>query len=360
MSKESKEDANAVAAAAATAAVEAEPAPVVWEDGMPKTVGFEHHFFRKIEDLYFRISEQTGEPVAVVKLGSNEVALTFRGLKREFKIVDDSPDGRMLGVVAQGLEYVKGLRPGDPVPRELVTREASWEPQERHFVIAHQRLTLQLVSWLSGDEHVLTNPEELMQVAEDPLTKKKVSEAFSEAAEKLGIGRENREQVIGYIEGLSRELAYIECLRDQVNRVRSMGDKIQGLRKIYGHERSVLEVADPVARLAQHALRRFEETVAQVDAQTGEIMGLLRNLEAHTTYIRDIRDHLHHHLMAWDEILEVWDAVKVKMSPDKPDLLRDVYRFLAPRYMQVNDWVLMTKLQQSDADGKKKLKSMVW
>lgn len=310
----------------------------------PTTVDFNHAFFQKLDGLYFRLSDQTSEPVAMVKLGDTEVALTFRGVKKELKLEDDDPDSKMLDLVAEGLAFVKGLRPGDRLPRELITREASWEPNDRHRLIAHQRLTIQLVTWLSGDEHVITNPDELQQVADDPGTRKKVLNAFDEAAEKLGLGRERKHEVVEYLEKLTIELSYIECLRDTLGSVKSMSDKIQGLRKLYGHERSVLEIADPVARLMIIAVKDLEVLFMQVDAQTCEIMGLLRNIDQHISYIRMVRDELHRKLMAWDEILEQWRLVKVQMSPEKPDLLRETYHFLAPRYMQVNEWVLVTKL----------------
>lgn len=327
-----------------------QPAPP--RENLPSSIAFQHSFFQKLDSLFFRLSEQTGEPVAVVKLGDAEVALTFRGIKKELKLADDDPDAQLLDLVAEGLAYVKGLRPGDALPRELVTREASWEPSDRHRLIAHQRLTIQLVSWLSGDEHVITNPEELQQVADDPVTRKKVLNAFDEAAEKLGLGRENKHQVVGYLEKLTIELSYIECLRDTFQAIRNMSDKIQGLRKLYGHERSVLEIADPVARLMVIALKDLEALFMQVDAQTCEIMGLLRNIDQHVSYIRMVRDALHGKMMAWDQMLDRWHLVKVQATIDKPDLLRDTYHFLAPRYMQVNEWVLVTKLQDpKEADG---------
>lgn len=318
--------------------------PVAPRADLPTKIEFRHVFFQKLDGLFFRLSEQTGEPIAVVKLGETEVALTLRGIKKELKLEDDDPDAMMLDVVSNGLDYVKGLRPGDPMPRELVTREASWVPSDRHRLIAHQRLTIQLVSWLSGDEHVITNPDELQQVADDPVTRKKVLNAFDEAAEKLGLGRARKHEVVEFLEKLTIELSFIECLRDTFNDIKIMAETIQGLRKLYGHERSVLEIADPVARLMVLAIKDIEALFLQVDAQTCEIMGLLRNIDQHVSYIRMVRDEVHKKMMAWDVLLGRWRGIRVEFSSGHPDLLRDTYHFLAPRYMQVNEWVLVTKL----------------
>lgn len=320
--------------------------------GVPTIVAFEHPAFGKLENLHFRLSEATGEPVAMVSLGANEAALSLRGLRREFAIVDDSRDGRMLDLVARALFYVKGLRPGDALPKEIVTREASWQCSERHRVIAYQRLTMQLVSWLYGEEHLITDPDALAQVADDPQTKKRVNQAFDEVAERLGLDHDRRHEIVGHIQALSQELAYIEALRDQFLHLKAMERKIQGLRKLYGHERSVLEVADPVARLARLAVADFQAMFDEVDAQTGEIIGALKNIDAHFNYIRAKRDDLHRRLMAWDELLREWRDAKLEVAPDKPDLLRKTYRFLAPRFMQVDEWVLMTRPQPHGGGGR--------
>ena len=93
-------------------------------------VHFEHKFCGSFEDLYFRLTDQTA-------------------------------DGQVLSKVAEGLQFVRGLRVGDPLPKEILTREASWEPSERHLRIARQRLTMQLVTWLAGNEHIFTSSEKL-------------------------------------------------------------------------------------------------------------------------------------------------------------------------------------------------------
>lgn len=308
----------------------------------PKTVQFEHAFFKRMEDIFFRFDERSGEAVAVVTLGDEHLVLPFAGLRREFKL-DDGPDGRMLTLLAKGLKYVKGLRIGDPLPPEITTRRASWTPEPRHHQIAYHRLSMQLLGWLSGDEHIITNPEELLQVAGDPSFKRKVNEAFAEAAEHLGLGRGNREKVIEYISALSDELAYIEAMRDQFHLLRQMEGKIQLLRRLYGAQRSVLETADPVARLIERAVAEFAALFEQADAQTGEIMAALKNIDAQKVYIQDMRDEIHVRLLPWEDLLEEWHRLPGKRSEWAEELLGRTYRFLAPRYMPVDEWAMMTK-----------------
>lgn len=311
-------------------------------------VAFEHSFFAKIEGAYFQTSEQTSEPVLMVKMAKNYVSLPFKGIRREFNIAEGSADGKMLEMIAKSLKYVKGLQLGDPLPKEILTREASWELSPRHLKIAYQRVSVQLVNWMTGGQQIVTDPDELLQLADDPQIKKTVNLAFGEAAEKLGLGRDHKEEVVAHVETLAHELAYIEALRDHYRRIEQMEKKIQTLRRLYGREKSVLEIADQVARLGERALADFTTMFLETDAQTGEILSVLRNLNSQIAYIRDMRDEIHAKLMAWEEILTEWDKAEMKIGPDKPELLRRAYQFLAPRYMLVKEWVLMTKLNTSE------------
>lgn len=309
------------------------------DDGVIK---FDHKFFSSFEDLYFRLSD-TGEPVAVLKLASNDAVLTFDGIKREFMLAPEAPDFKMLDKVAEGLQFMRGLRPGDPLPKEVTTREASWEPQERHRMIAYQRLTMQLVTWLTGDEHIITSAEELMQIAEDPQVKKNVNIAFAEAAEELGLGRERREEVVHYLEMLAKELAYIEAERDILAEIKKIDEKLQGFRRIYSTDRGMNETVDQVARLSQRAIKVLQEYFDQVDAQTGEILAMLKNIDNQIGYIRSVRDELLRRLTAWEDFIPVWKTIFVVRSDENTNRIRDIYQFLAPRYMQVHEWTLITR-----------------
>lgn len=323
---------------------------------MGDKVQFEHKIFNSFEGAHFRRSSQDGEPVLVVDMGAGEVTMTLAGIQNEFKIADTSPDGQMLRLIGEALDFIKALKPGDPIPKEVLTGEPSWEVSDRHIEIAKQRLNMQLVTWLSGGETLITDPEALLQIAEDPKTKDKVNNAFTEAAQQLGFGGD-RQKVVGLIEMLGKELAHIEALRDMYARVIEIDKKIQTLRKLYAHERSVFDIADRVARLMKVAVDSFDDTFSQTDANTGEIMSVLKNIDAQVAYIRKARDLLYRQLMAWEEMFEMWPRVEPQRSPKIPDILRETYRFLAPRYMPVDEWKLYTKLSVNQDEAKS---TMTW
>jgi len=313
---------------------------------LPTTVALDHYFFHKVDDLYFRQDEATGQAIAVVRLGDESVSLPLSGIRREFSIPADSPDGVILGLLAKGLKYVKALRLGDPVPKEVLTGDASWEPMQKHRQIAYHRLAMQVLGWLSGDEHVITNPDELMQVAGDPTFRRQVNDAFGEAARSLGL--RNKEEVTELIQGLSTELAYIEALRDEFSAIQRLRHRLEALRKLYANEHSVLETVNAVIRLMVFALDELMAQFETVDAQTGEIMSALKNLDTVRTYLRQHRDELRVRLLAWEDILLKWRDHAIKVNRATEDLISETYRFLAPRYMPVDEWVMMTRLQDPD------------
>mgnify|MGYP003394036237 CR=1 FL=1 len=326
----------------------------------PAVVEFEHSVFRKLEGGHFRLSETGREPVFAFKHGELQATLPLDGIRREFGIAGESADGRMLDLVQESLTFVRLLRLGDPLPAEVCTGEASWDVQPHHREIAFQRITLQLVSWVSGNETVETDPEAIKRLADDPETKRKVNEAFGQAAQSLGLGRERREDVIGYIHQLVEEFAFIEALREKFRSVQMMQQKIQALRRMFGQERSVLEIADPVARLIEVAVKTFQDIFGDIDANTSEIIGVLRNLQTQTTYIRTTRDNLYRRLVVWDEMFAVWHPVRMERSEANANLLRKTYRFLAPRFMQVDEWVLRTQIGANKGANKRFKTEMSW
>lgn len=311
------------------------------ESGGDPVVAFEHAFFKAVPDGYFRISDHTGQPVFVVRLGEMDATLSLPGIRSEFHLAEDSPDAAMLDLVARGLKFVRALRIGDPVPKELLTGEASWEITARHRQIALHRITVQLVTWWSGAETPITDPERLLRIAEDPAMREQASQAIGKAAERLGA---DKSAIEGLVSELAGELAYVEALRERLGAVKAMQRKIDALRRRYGHERGMLEIADPVARLMSIAVKSFQEIFDHFDAQTAEIVGALKNVEAQKRFIQTARDDLYARLLAWDEILAAWSRVEIQKSEGHGAVLRKTYQFLAPRFMQGDEWVLASKL----------------
>jgi hypothetical protein len=325
----------------------------------PECCTLQHRVFTSFGAPLFRRSDADGAPVMVVRLGDKEAAISLRSLQREFAISDDSDDGRMLGLIAQSLDFISILRIGDHLPAEVLTGQASWEPEAVHLEIAKARLQWQLVAWLNsgtGADTPALDAEALLQVADDPARKAQVQQAFGKAADELGLPA--REGVIQLVEELAQELAYIEALRDRLlRRVKQMADKLNRMAQAYRGDGAHLETLTQVRRLTATALKQITARFDELDAQTGEVMSALRNVESQCVFIRSNRDWLYRTQRAWHSLLKDWDVAGIGFDEGILLLLNRSYQFLAPRFMPVTEWESLTQ------PGKRKkpdAREMVW
>jgi len=300
-----------------------------------------HRGFTMLGEPLFRRAEADPTPVMVVTLGERQVALPLRSLQREFGIADESPDGKMLAQIAAALEYVAALRLGDPLPREICSGEASWEPDATHLALANIRLRLQLVTWLNvgaAKDDPSLDPEALLKAADDPAVRKQVQEALDHAANALGLP--SQEAVVGLLEDLARELAFVEALRERLlHRVQLMARKIEHIARAWRGDSGQMETLTQVRRLTKTALTQIMRRFEELDAQTGEVMATLRNADRQRAFIRGHRDWLYRSQLAWQPILEDWDGAGVDINETTRTLLQRTYRFLAPRFMPVTEWI---------------------
>jgi hypothetical protein len=325
---------------------------------LPDHCQLAHRVFAMFGDPLFRKAESDGAPVMVVHLGDKEAAIPLGAMKREFGIEEASDDGRMIELIVQALDFVAGLRIGDPLPPEVLSGEASWEPDAVHLQIANARLQWQLVTWLNSgtgadSEHI--DAEALLQVADDPARRQQVQEAFAKAAEALGLP--DRAAVIGLVEELARELAYIEALRDRLlRRANVMAEKLSRIAKAFRGDASHLETLTQVRRLAATALKQISVRFDELDAQTGEVMAALRNADSQRTFIRSHRDWLYRTLRAWQSLLVEWGRAGIGFDEGILQLLNRTYQFLAVRFMPVTEWISAGRPKQEKATKPR----MVW
>jgi len=321
-------------------------------------VELDHWFFRKVEGIRFQLHQTTMQPGVTITMAKNEAFLTIASLRKEFAIEPTSPDGLMLNQIAEGLKYVKGLLIGDELPKEILTGEASWEPTATHIAIAHQRVGMRLITLVSTDEPTTTDPKELLALADDPAIKKKINEAFEVAAVELGMQRDQKEEVIEFVNTLAGEMAYIEFLREKFMKMDALRERIQKVRTLHSRTPSVRESSDQVARLIERAIKEYQEMFDAIDERTSSVVPLLRDIDDSILYIRRVRDELHVRFMAWDDILKEWQPM-VEYSFKINELLRATHQFLAPRFMTFTDWTSIAREEQKRR-AKLKVQPMAW
>ena len=298
----------------------------------------DHRAFTRLGAVAFRRAETDGIPVMVVPLGEREAAVPLRSLQRELAIEDNSADGRMLGLIAEALDFVSGLALGDELPAEVLTGKASWAPAPHHLWLTASRLRMQLLAWLlPGNQFGSDDRASMERLVSDPKMRLQVQKAFEKAARVLGLNQP--EDVVSAVDDLAGELAYIEALREGLlGRVQALLRRLTLVQQGRGMDLNRLEMLQQVGRLATIALRQIRQRFDEVDAHTGEVIAALRNAEGQKSFIRSHRDQLYRASRGWESILSDWDLVGSGMDEAFWALMSRSYHFLAPRFMPVTEW----------------------
>ena len=294
---------------------------------------FEHAVFRAPEARFALASD--GTPSMMLRLADLDAVVPIRSLSSEFAL-EESGDAQLLELVVAGLKYVKTIRPGDSIPRELLDGTASWRVDDEHKEIAEGRVILQLNGWLNGQERLVVDPIEILQLVEDPAVVARVKGGYPKVAERLGLA--NEKDVRARQDKLTRELVYIEALRARFTAVQQLEGKLAAFRRVYRKDKTIDEELIRVNNLLFKPIDLFNKAFADVDGHCGEIITVLRNLDQTITYIRESRDALHARLMSWDDILKRWTEVKLEISVANEGMIKELYRFLAQNYLTTKSW----------------------
>ena len=299
---------------------------------------FQHRIF-KLPDARFEVSGRDRSPVLRVKLGELDAVIPIDDVASEFGIKPDAPDGQLLVQVAQGLRFVRDIRPGDSIPSELLDGTASWRVEDHHREIAKNRLMMQVATWLGGSESVVLDLSELRRLSVDTAIQDKIRDGINRIAETLGLGACRRDEVLDMIDRFARELSYIEALRDRYSLAGSIGEKLMRVEKLYRNERQFHEEVRRTHILFRPAVRGFSGLFYQADAQTGEIVAVLKSYDSMVKFIREVRDELHQRLIVWDTIIPAWNINLTRRHDDIREAVRATYLFVAFHFPQTHDWL---------------------
>lgn len=299
---------------------------------------FQHRVFQ-LPDARFDMSGRERAPVLRVKLGELDAVIPIDDVATEFDIKPDSQDGRLLVQVAQGLRFVKDIRPGDSIPSELLDGTASWRVEDHHREIAKNRLMVQVATWLGGEESVVLDLSELRRLSVDPIIQDRIRDGIAQIATTLGLGAGRRDEVLDMIDQFARELCYIEALRDRYNLAGGISDKLARVEKLYRDEKHFHEEVRRARILIRPATQSFIGLFDQVDAQTSEIMSVLKSYDSMVKFVREMRDELHQRLVMWDEIIPTWEIGLDRRRDSIRDAVRATYRFVAFHFPQTHDWL---------------------
>ena len=301
-----------------------------------KTFSFDHAVFQ-VKGAYFGFGKDGDSVCLHVPLGDIMAALPIEAVKVQFQIPKDSEDAKLLDIAEKSMKFVKRILPGDCIPAEILDGTASWRVEPHHIARANARISMQIISWMSGKPVEVSDTSELEGLANNPETKKKIQEAFELLAEKLGLGRANKNQIVEMIEQLARETSYIEALRERFQKIYG-GFNV--LFAAYKRERGVQDEVGRIRILMKKPVEDISGIFLQIDANTGEVFNALKRLRETISYIRSKRDELHQRFMLWDEILVAWEGVPLERDGRMDKLVRITYRFIARHFPQDSEWSL--------------------
>ncbi len=181
---------------------------------------------------------------------------------------------------------------------------------------------------------------ELERMADDPEIKKRAQEAFAEAAEILGLGRNNKEKVVDLVDQMARELSYIEALREYYNEVNVIFQKLGVLSSIYARDQSFKEILTRMRTLMKRPVDQYNNEFEMLDAQTGEVISVLKNFDKQVSYIRKVRDQLHQTTLVWTDVVTQWHGQEAIKDQAVEILMRDTYSFLAQNFLVEQRWTM--------------------
>lgn len=287
------------------------------------------YFFwsRHSEDMYFKIFLDAGL----------EASLRVQSLKREFEIDDASPDGEALKRVERALQYVKQISPGDQIPREILDGSASWPIEDAHLIRAKSRLSVLLGHMAVPGLVDVEGRVDFSDLLERPDVRQAIQDGFAEAAQALGYTQNGKEKVVQQIERLAGELAYIEALRDFFFNIFRLDKDVKVLASFLNDDKIAQQEIWRVTELLKRPLADYRQRFVRVEAQTGEILSVLKNIELVIEFVRDTRDDLHSATMIWDEILDQWTEPPTQNKRKEYNKLRNLYQFLAQNFLNYDD-----------------------
>jgi hypothetical protein len=304
-------------------------------------VELECALFRRMPGGYFRLSSQTQEPVYVVSHGGAEFALPFRGIRKEFAIAEGSPDDRMLERIAEALQFVSALRPGDEFPPEMIDRKASWEPAEQDRRYALAMVKYSLVNW-----HRRTptpdpvEPLAMIALMDGADMRKAASEAIEALAADERLGLRDVRAAQRKVQDLADEISYCEYifrkLRDGFS---VMDEKLRSVAGQFRRDQSVFDQANRCVTLLAKGKASLLEDAASTAANYGEAYASLMNFDNTIMFVRNARDRHYKIFRVWDDLFHKWQRISVTEDRTILTLIEETYRFLAPRYAPIQEWV---------------------
>jgi hypothetical protein len=294
---------------------------------------FEHKLFT-LKGARFALTEDGSTPAFQFELGALIASLPLGTLRSEFGIDRESVDDTLLVIVEKSLRFVKDIRPGDSIPRELLDGTASWTVEDRHRARAKAQLWARAI----GTDEIAGATDEVIEAfLARPETVTKLEAASQVIATRLG--RETTgPSVLDRIDDLAREFAYIEALRERCGDVLKIVPKVSQLSRVYRSDRAVVDELSRIRTLMLKPIELYDGTFARLAQRQEKIEEAVGLVHERIEFIREQRDDLHQSLMLWDPILAAWKVIEMTRCTETESKMAELYRFIARHYLAAQSW----------------------
>lgn len=294
---------------------------------------FDHKVFQ-LKGARFALTEDGLEPAFHVELGTLVASLPLGTVRVEFNIDRDSADGVLLAIVEKSLRFVKEIRPGDSIPRELLDGSASWSVEERHRLRAKARMWAQAIG---TDETFGAKDDVLEAFVSRPETPEKLKNAAAKIAIKLGYEM-TADSVLGRIDDLVRELAYTEALQERCGEVLAIVPKLNQLARVYRSDRAIVDELSRIRTLMLKPIELYDGIFARLNDRREDIVQVIGHFHERVEFIREQRDDVHQNMMLWDPILAAWKSLEMTRCTETETKIADLYRFIARHFLTSQAW----------------------
>lgn len=294
---------------------------------------FEHRVFT-LKGARFALTEDGSTPAFHVELGTLIASLPLGTVRNEFGIHRDSPDGALLEVVEKSLRFVKEIRPGDSIPRELLDGSASWMVEDRHRLRAKAHLWARVIG---TDETMGANDDVLRAFVSRPDTETKLKTAAAAIAKKIGYEM-TVESVVARFDDLARELAYTEALQERCNEVLAIVPKVNQLARVYRSDRAIIDELSRIRTLMLKPIEMYDGIFAKLNNQHEDPAEAIANFHERVEFIRARRDDVHQSMMLWDPILHAWKIIDLTRCTETEHRISELYRFIARHFLTAQSW----------------------
>lgn len=194
----------------------------------------------------------------------------------------------------------------------------------------------------SEDDLANVDGQTLIACVNDPAFKPRVSSAFCKGAEILGLP--DGDAVLVLMARLAHEMSFVEALRVQMlQAIEHVAARLGALKFRGRGDSQRQEMLTQTRRMFDRAIGRMRERFADIDAQTSEVVAVLRQAAAQTAFIRGRRDELYMAYRGCKDLLAKWSACSARSLDECWMLIEETYRFLVPRFLAYHEWKRITE-----------------